>query len=495
MSRLAWRSEPQSSDAPASARLSTAEVPLCVDLDGTLISSDLLWESVLWLLARSPWVLLLLPLWLLQGKASLKSRIAARVTLDVTRLPYRRDVVAWVRREHARGRRCVLVTASHRSLAEAVAAHLGIFADVLATDATLNLSGEHKRRTLEQQFGAGQFDYAGDSRADLRVWPAARTAIVVGASRRLFRRVSAPEARRFPVARPGLSEVVRAIRVHQWVKNALVFTPLLLAHEFTASALLGAAAAFAAFSLCASSVYVLNDLLDLEPDRVHPLKRFRPFAAGTLPIPIGLLLIASGLAAAFGVALLAGPAFTASLGTYLALTTAYSVWLKRLAVVDVVVLAVLYTLRVLAGGLAADVPVSPWLMALSIFLFQSLALQKRYAELALLAPERRERVAGRGYVAGDAQLLATIGPASGYMAVLVLALYITSEEVVRLYDQPKVLWLVCPMLLYWITHMWLRASRGQVTDDPLVVALHDRASWIVGGAVLLVMLAAMAGGG
>jgi 4-hydroxybenzoate polyprenyltransferase/phosphoserine phosphatase len=494
MSRLARRIEPLCAEPTIQRTASTTDTALCVDLDGTLIATDLVWESVLWVLKRAPWLILLLPFWLAGGRATLKARLADRVEVDVASLPYRPEILDWVRREHARGRRCVLVTGSHRKVAEAVAAHVAAFGEVLATDGTVNLTGRRKQAILEERFGAGHFDYVGNGRADLSVWRAARIAYVVSASPRLPGRVAAPLVRRLPVERPGIPTVLRAIRVHQWIKNVLVFAPLVLAHEsFHLPELLRATAAFLAFSLCASSVYVLNDLLDLRADRAHPLKRTRPFAAGALSIPAGLLLIPLLLGAAFATSLALPPAFTASLAGYLMLTTAYSFWLKGVAAIDVVVLAVLYTLRVLAGGLAVDVPVSPWLMALSIFLFQSLAVQKRYTELALRASEPDERLAGRGYVKGDGQLLATAGAASGYMAVLVLALYINGDEVTRLYAQPKVLWAICPMLLYWITHMWLLAHRGQVTDDPIVVALTDRASWIVGVAVLVTMALAITG--
>jgi 4-hydroxybenzoate polyprenyltransferase/phosphoserine phosphatase len=471
-----------------------AEPPLCVDLDGTLVATDLLWESVLWLLKRAPWVLLQVPFWLVGGKAVVKCRLAARVKLDVARLPYRPEVLAYLRRQHGAGRPILLVTASSRSLAEAIAAHLGVFSAVLATDETVNLRGERKRRALEERLGAGKFDYLGNDRADLSVWRSARTALLVTRSARLARRAAraVPVERLVEPPRPGLREIHRAVRTHQWVKNLLVFVPLILAHHATdVPAVLRTVAAFAALSLCASSVYLLNDLLDLEADRGHPEKRLRPFAAGTLPIPVGLVLIPLLLGAGVSIALALPAWFGRMLAAYLVLTTAYSFRLKGVAILDVIVLAVLYTIRVVAGGFAAAVAVSPWLIALSIFLFQSLALLKRYAELGLLEAQGRDRVAGRGYVRADRELLGSTGPASGYAAVLVLALYINSHDVVRLYSRPKVLWAVCPLLLYWITHMWLRAHRGQITDDPIVVALEDPVSYLVGGAIVLAMLLSM----
>ncbi len=478
----------------ALVRGAAAEPALVVDLDGTLLATDLLWESVIALARQDPGALLRLPLWAARGRPRLKAEIARRVALDVARLPYREELLAFLREERARGRRIVLATASHRSLAEAVAGHVSLFAEVVATDGAPNLSGLDKRRALEARLGSGAFDYAGDAAADLPVWQAARRALVVTRSRRLERKVSAtvPVARLFRPPAGRLRALARAARLQQWVKNALVFAPLILAHQvLDPLAVARTGAAFLAFSLCASGVYLLNDLLDLEADRAHPVKRTRPFAAGTLPVTAGLAAIPPLLAAGLAVALALPPAFLAALGAYLILTTAYSLRLRAVVVADVVLLAVLYTLRVVAGGLAAGVPISPWLTALSIFLFQSLALLKRFAELNVLAARGGETGTGRGYVAGDRELLSSAGPASGYVAVLVLALYINSQDVVRLYQHPKILWAVCPLLLYWITRLWFRAHRRQIVDDPIVAALRDPASYAVGAAITLTMLAAL----
>jgi 4-hydroxybenzoate polyprenyltransferase len=463
---------------------------LCVDLDGTLVRTDLLWESLLLVLKREPWVLLLLPLWLLRGgRAHVKERIARRVAVDAAVLPYHEELLAFLQAEHAAGRRLVLATATHRRLAEPVADHLGLFDEVIATAGVANLAGAAKGRALAARFGAGGFDYVGNSHADVAVWRAARQALVVAPSRGLLTRAraAAPVGRIFP-GRPGrVRALVAALRLHQWVKNILIFVPLATSHTFTDPARVGAALwAFLAFGVCASGVYVLNDLLDLAMDRRHPRKRRRPFAAGMLPIPVGVALVPTLFAVAFTLSLLTLPlGFTGILAAYLAVTTAYTFWLKRLEVLDVIVLALLYTARVVGGAVAIGVVLSPWLSALSVFVFLSLAVLKRYAELGVVG-----ETLGRGYVAGDRAWLGQVGVTSGYLAVLVFALYIYGDGVRALYGRPEILWLACPALLYWITRLWFLAQRGRVDDDPVVFAGRDRVSWVVAALVGLVMLAA-----
>ena len=298
----------------------------------------------------------------------------------------------------------------------------------------------------------------------------------------------------YPCPRPPVSvarSLLRALRPHQWVKNVLVFVPMVMAHRLFDPALWGAAAAaFAALSLLASGTYVINDLLDVEQDRLHPAKRHRPFASGALSAATGKiaapLLIGAGLALGFA----ASAAFGLVLLVYLATTLAYSLDLKRRAVLDVVVLAGLYVVRVMAGGAAADVPVSGWLLAFSMFFFLSLAFAKRFAELRLIESGAAGANARRGYAVGDAPLLAAAGLATGYLAVLVLALYTTSPEVVALYARPQLLWLIGPLLLYWITRLWLTAQRGHLDDDPILYAAKDPASYAVGALTAATLLAA-----
>jgi 4-hydroxybenzoate polyprenyltransferase len=458
-------------------------VPLAIDLDGTLVRTDTLHESLLALFKHAPWLLLLLPWWVLKGKAFFKAEVARRVALDATRLPYNEELLAFLREEQARGRRLVLATAADRRIADAVAAHLGgLFSEVHASDGTVNLSGARKLARLKESLG--RFDYAGNDAVDLPLWRESRQVVVVHAPAGVLRRargLGREVHRVFERPRVGPRVWVKALRVHQWAKNALVFVPVLAAHKASdADLLLKAALGFVAFSLCASSVYVLNDLLDLESDRRHPTKCKRPFAACALPVSMGLMLAPALLLAGAAVCLLLTPAFAALLATYYALTLAYSLRLKQVVMLDVLVLAGLYTVRIFGGSLAAGVPTSSWMMMFSMFLFLSLALVKRLSEVRRLRLTHEAAAHGRGYLAQDYEQLASLGAAAGQVSVLVLALYITSKEVTALYSHPERLWLLCPVMLYWVGRVWVLAHRGLVNEDPLVFALRDRVSYGVG---------------
>jgi 4-hydroxybenzoate polyprenyltransferase len=458
----------------------TQDVPLCVDLDGTLLRTDLFYESLLVLLARNPFHLFLLPLWLWRGKAALKREVASRVTLDMTTLPYDDRVIAVLAASNRRQR--VLCTASDSLFAEQVAAHLGLFDLVLASDGELNLSGKQKAAVLVGHFGERGFDYAGNEAADLHVWRHARRAWVVNASDSLAAAAAreCPVETRMALSGGGVKTWLKAIRVHQWLKNLLVLVPLLASHRFFEAGAVGSALlAFLAFSLCASGVYVLNDLLDLTADRSHPRKRMRPFAAGSIPLPLGILAAPVLTVAGFLLALLVGPAFALVLAVYYLTTFAYSLRLKRVVMLDVVVLAGLYTIRIIGGAIAIGSVLSFWLLAFSMFTFLSLAMLKRYTELGILLANSKGQASGRGYNVEDLPLIQSLGAASGYLAVLVLALYINSPESLALYHRPQVLWLLCPLLLYWMSRVWVIAHRGEMNDDPVVFAALDRVSQVV----------------
>jgi 4-hydroxybenzoate polyprenyltransferase len=477
----------------SSAPASSPDVPLVVDLDGTLVRTDTLHESLLVLLKRNPLLLVLAALWLLKGKAAFKAEVGRRVRLDATRLPYSEPLLAYLQEEKARGRRLVLATAADQSIAEAVAAHLGLFSEVYASDGKVNLSGARKLERLKQAHP--EFDYAGDGEVDLVLWREARRALVVHGSPGLQRRVRAlgrGEVRVFEAPATGVRTWVKALRMHQWAKNALVFVPIVAGHKASDLGLLAQAAlGFAAFSLCASSVYVLNDLLDLDSDRRHPTKRERPFASGALPVRVGAVLAPVLLVAGFTLALLLLPLpFSALLATYYALTLGYSMYLKQVLVLDVLVLAGLYTVRLFAGSLATGVPTSSWLFTFSMFLFLSLALVKRLSEVRRLRLSDEVAAPGRGYLASDYEQLASLGVSAGYLSVLVLAFYITSKDVTGLYTYPERLWLLCPVMLYWVSRVWLLAHRGLVNEDPLVFALRDKVSYAVGALAVLVLVAA-----
>lgn len=485
-----------SSSVSQPVEIQKMDMPLCVDLDGTLLRSDLLLEAYFRLASASPLAALQAPFWLLHGKANLKAEVAQRVDLDVTTLPYNERLLAYLREQRAEGRYLVLATASPEKYALQVAEHLGIFDEVIATKDNINLSGENKAESLVQRFGEGNFDYAGNGRPDLAVWNRAHRAILVDPEAGVTQAIQDVIEIETLIEneRPGIKEYLKALRLHQWSKNALVFLPLLGAHRVGELDLLAdAVLAFIVFGLCASSVYLLNDLLDLPADRIHPSKRRRPFAAGTVPIIHGVILIPLLLILSFGLALFLPPLFLAVLALYYVSTLTYSLWLKRVVLVDVLLLAGLYTTRVLAGAAAVEIIPSFWLLAFSMFLFLSLALAKRYTELMVMHEHGTETTRGRGYQSSDLGALLSLGTAGGYMAVLVLALYINSPEVGKLYKRPEAIWLLCPLLLYWISRMWLGANRGKLHDDPVVFALKDHVSrWVILISFIIVVTATYA---
>jgi 4-hydroxybenzoate polyprenyltransferase len=461
--------------------VSREAIPLCVDLDGTLTLVDTLHESVLGLAKNSPLSLFMLPIWLLHGKAYMKRQIAFRAKFEVSRLPFRSSLLDWLKLERAGGRRLVLVTAADSHVANDVAAHLDVFHETLASDGLENLGGERKRRALVERFGERGFDYVGNSRVDERVWRSAHSAIVVGSARQAERAGRLTEVERtFPQSRGSARQWLRAVRVHQWAKNTLIFLPPVLAHQiFQAPVFLVSLLAFFSFSLCASSIYLINDLLDLSADRAHRRKRDRPFAAGQLSALSGVAVSITLLVAALALGLVVGFRFAAVLGAYYVLTWAYSLRLKSAPLVDVMTLAGLYSIRIIAGSAATSIPPSFWLLAFSVFIFLSLGIVKRYTEISDSGQLGNGRIHGRGYSAADLPLLLNLGVASGYCTVVVMALYVNSADSQRLYRHSEPLWLICPLLLYWVSRVWLLTTRGQMQDDPVVFALRDRISLTV----------------
>ena len=494
---------------------------LCVDLDGTLVKSDTLVDSVLALARQNPRALLQVPAWLAQGKAAFKKHVTESVTLDVVHLPYNQPLLEFLFHQHAAGRTIFLATAANGALAERVAAHHApLFAGVLASDATRNLAGSNKLAAFEESFGS-EFSYIGNATPDLPILKVCREPMVANPTAALTRELYAAgvvPVQVFLDQAGALKSWLRAIRLHQWAKNTLIFLPLLLAHAWHAAGASGtilcALLAFVSFGLCASATYIVNDLLDIEADRRHPTKRRRPFAAGNLAATQGtvvvvLFLLASALLA-LGLPFLAyrNPlipilpihpyAFAGWLLVYAVTTTAYSFALKRIALVDVIVLSGLYTIRILAGSAATAIPVSTWLAGFSIFFFLSLAFVKRFSELEGLRLRQAELPAGtapqpangRGYLVADVEQLRSFGTSSAYASVVVLTLYISALDT-RLYHHPDRLWLLVPVLLLWVSQLWLLASRDELHDDPVVYAITDRRSLLLGVLVLLIVFSAI----
>lgn len=467
-------------------------LPLVVDLDGTLTPTDTLFEGAVGALRERPACLPALVLALARGRAALKDTVAREHALDVDHLPLREEFVAWLREQQAAGRTLVLATAADRSIAERLQQRLQLFSLVIASDGQRNLKGKAKLEEIRRQVGP-HFVYAGDSRADLDVWRHASGAVLVGAGPGVARaaRELVPVEREFPHAAPRLRTMLRAMRVHQWLKNTLLAVPLLTAYSFdNPMRVLEVVLAFIAFSLIASATYLGNDLWDLNSDRQHPRKRLRPFASGQLDIRVGcaalVLLLLAGLAVAASVS----RGFLGWALVYLVTTTAYSWHLKRFVMLDVLVLAVLYTLRIIAGAVAIGVHMSSWLLAFSVFAFLSLALVKRCSELVVLRSAQRQSSSGRDYRVDDLAVLWPMGVAASVAAVVVFGLFISAPETIATYRTQSLLWIAALALVYWMSRLWIKTSRGEMHDDPVVYAVRDRGSRLTVAFVLACVLVA-----
>lgn len=462
--------------------------PICVDLDGTLLRTDLLLETFVAAIRRNPLVLFLAPFWLLRdGKAALKEKLAELVTLDPALLPYHEPLLAFLREKKEAGHKLYLTTAANRHLAEQVASHLAIFDSVLASGSRNNLKGSHKLRAIHALLGDQPFLYAGNGPEDLPIWRASAAAITVNLPRRVahsLHREGIPVAAGFESSRPRWKAALKAMRLYQWSKNVLIFLPLLLGHSYDLPRVFRATVAFFAFSLCASAFYLVNDLLDLDADRAHPRKRQRPFASGVLGIHHGFAMLAVIIPAVVLLNVWLPPAARWLLAIYAALNLLYSVQIKRVLFLDVLILACFYAMRVLVGGAASGITVSIWTLAFSIFLFLGLALVKRLTELRRARNQSRRSGARRAYLPIDISLVRSFACSAFYLSVLVLALYINSAEVHKLYARPEALWFVCLLLIYWTSRVLMLANRGQLADDPIVFAFRDRVSYYVAGLVL-----------
>jgi 4-hydroxybenzoate polyprenyltransferase len=470
----------------------SAHIPIVVDLDGTLTPTDTLVEAMVRLVRQSPLNLFRLVGWLCLGRARLKAEVAARVRLRPELLPWREPLLDYLRDQKMQGRQIVLATAAEASIAEGVAEHLGLFDAVLATDSGLNLKGLAKLAAIRETVGQG-FVYAGDSAADVPIWNAAQGAIFVGVGSRTAGCVdpAVPIDREFPREKAGLAAWARALRIHQWLKNVLLFVPLMTAFSFLDIVhLFTMTVAFFAFSLAASATYIANDIWDLDSDRAHPRKRTRPFASGQLPIARGIGVAMLAMVGGLVLAAAISPAFLAMLVLYVAMTTAYSWSLKSYVLADVLMLAVLYTLRIVAGAVAIAVPVSSWLLAFSLFVFLSLALVKRCSELVTLGQIGALATRGRDYRVTDLTVLWPLGLAAALAAVVVFGLFISAPETRAHYALPELLWLDAVVLTYWLGRLWIKTSRGEMHDDPVVYAVRNHGSRVTVLAMIAVMLAA-----
>ena len=428
---------------------------------------------------------------MLGGRARFKRFLAKTAPLDCSSLPYREPLVEWLREQARAGRPAILITAADQSIANSVQEHLQIFDKAIGSDGTQNLKGRRKRELLDALFGPKNYVYAGDSRSDLAVWDGASAAVLIGPAVALapaVQRAGTSIERSFASASTGWRTYLRQIRLHQWAKNLLVFLPLALAHRLSDLHLLGQTAlGFAGFSLAASGGYVLNDLLDLKNDRSHHKKCQRPLASGAIPIATGLAmsagLLCGGLALVFTVSAVAAGCLLA----YVSTSLAYSLCLKKRDIVDVLTLAALYTSRLIFGGVISRIHVSIWLAGFSIFMFLNLAFGKRACELRSLEMLQKRAASGRGYLVTDRPMIETMGICSGFISVLVLVLYMNSAEVAQLYSNSWLLWLIPPLVLFWVMRFWMYVERGLMTEDPLAFALKDKVSFGIGLIAALVV--------
>lgn len=475
------------------AQKSIIDIPLCVDLDQTLIRTDLIIDTMMLYLIKNPLNFIHIILWLLKGTAYLKNRLASSVKLDVKSLPYNNELLEFLKQEKARGRKLVLATAADMQIAQAIASHIGLFDEVLASDGKTNLKGTKKLELLREKYGENGFDYAGDAYVDLEIWEHANSAIAINPSERLLSRIKkhARISKVFDDKKNQALVFFKAFRVSQWVKNILIFIPIFTAHKINFFHLFSAATAFLSFSFAASGIYLINDLCDIQADRCNPQKKHRPLASGDLSVFRGIVSIPVLLLLSIALALLLPFDFLALIIVYIITAITYSLFLKRIIMVDVMVLAGFYSLRIVAGGKATGTSISFWLLAFSMFIFISLGAVKRFVELKANCNLKKDSIEGRGYHKVDMHMISIFGIVSGYCSSIVLALYINSSSVIPLYSNPMILWFIVPVVIYWISRVWLIAGRGLMPGDPIAFATRDPISYVTCLLVISLTLAAI----
>lgn len=470
--------------------------PLVVDLDGTLIFNDILNESLLNLLKNNPLKIFILFVWLLKGIAYLKRQLFFYTTTNINNLPYNFEFINWLKIQKKSGRKLVLCTGSDELIAIEISNYLNLFDSVIASDGKTNLTGQNKANKLVSLYGNLGFDYAGNSNSDIKVWKHSRNIIAVNTSFIVKLKIAKQfsSINFFNYKNNNFSQYIELIRIHQWLKNILLFIPLLASHNINNIEFIGTLIfAFISFSLVASSIYIFNDLFDIDNDRYHPVKKFRPFALGVIPLLNGFILGIILILTSFYFASLINKKFIFIILIYFIITTLYSWKLKKIAIIDCITLALLYTLRIIAGAVALSLLLSFWLLAFSIFFFLSLAFVKRYAELEMLKKQKVAKLYGRAYLSQDASLIQTMGIASGYSSILVLALYLNSDSIQKLYKNPEIVWATVPVILFWISWIWLKAHHGDIHEDPVIFAIKDKASLFVGLLFIFILLIATIG--
>ena len=465
----------------------TAPEVICVDLDGTLVHTDTLYELCILALKQNLLLIFVIPIWLFRGKAFFKAKLSSCAEIPTETLLYNDAVLEYLKKKKTGGASLYLVTASHQNIANAVAKYLGFFTDQFGSTEHNNIKGKNKADFLNEKFGEFGYEYIGNDDSDLSVWKSSSRAVVVSDSGHLFEKAKKinKDVTSLPaLTKSGFKSYLKLMRPHQWVKNVLILLPLVLSHSFTdVDKVLLSVYGFILFSLTASGIYIFNDLVDISNDRVHPVKSKRPLAAGEVSVVhgvmLGLLLWTVSLTVAY---LKFDYLFLILLG-YIVLNFLYSFLLKRLVLVDVVVLAGFYIIRIITGAVIIKVALSFWLITFSLFVFFSLALVKRYSEIALYTQDSTE-VKGRGYLREDEFITTILGVASGLVSVLVMALYIHDDRTRIMYSDSNWLWLTIPALLYWVSRLWLLAHRKLLTEDPIRFAIRDKESYLILGILL-----------
>ncbi len=468
-------------------------VPLCVDLDGTLLRTDLLYESIIYLLKKNFFYIFIIPFWFLKGRYYTKYKLLQYVSPNVSSLPYNSEIIDFIKREKEKGRTITLVTASAQALAEKVANYLEIFDFVYASKDGINLVHQNKADFLIDRFGYKNFDYIGDSYKDIVVWENSNTAHIVTNDNNLINIVEQKTkiGKIFNIPKEGLSVYLKQIRVHQWIKNLLIFVPTFLAHKTDFNNFLDLILAFFSFSFIASAIYVINDLADIESDRNHSTKKYRPLASGQMKILTSFKIIPILFILGFVLSLFTyNFSFVIILLIYTVITILYSFYLKKLYLIDIIILSILFTIRLFAGGIITNTTISPWLLSFTLFIFLSLGALKRYTELKGLLSSQKVKTKGRDYYIDEIPLLLNLGISTGIVSILVFMLYINNPDVSYLYNNPYYLYLIIPILLYWILRMWFEAHRGLMNDDPISYAIKDKVSIII--FILIIVIALIA---
>lgn len=459
-------------------------LPLCVDLDGTLVYSDTLWELFIRALKTCPWILFLLPFFILRGKSHLKYFLFKRCGNLVNTLPFNNKLLEYLKIQKSEGRKIYLVTASNQDFAKNIVSEFDIFDDVFGSNERLNLRGKNKAKFLTEKFGSQNFAYAGNDNTDLEVWKDAGEVIVVNASNKLAQKVKEQNLEK-PITIISLQKsfnlksFFKLIRVHQWAKNLLIFVPLVMSHTYQKLANVeNALLAFFALSFCASATYIFNDILDVENDRKHRTKKFRPLASGIIPLPNALCVMFVLFTCAISISLNVSLALLVMLFVYSVITLSYSFIFKRIIILDILILALLYMFRIYFGAVAISDEISFWLVSFSIFIFFSLGALKRYVEVSANKDEPTKIIGGRGYTSYDAEFISMIGIGAGMMSVLTYIMYIDAGAN-ALYESPVWLMFGCLPILYFISKIWLMAKRSKVHDDPVVYAIKTKENYLI----------------